>query len=140
MYSHSKAVGEISIVFYIFVVFIAQILMMKLLVALFLNNFINYIKTEIIEEEHDNILQILRLGFKRKLLTFANYINNNRNPSQQDTIKQSESRFGLFKMALVKKILHFSSNFNVKTKIVKYFNKLLKKRTRKIMRILIENT
>ena len=116
MYQHAIAVGQVSIVFYIFVVFVAQILMMKLLVALFLNNFINYIKSEIIEEPHGDILQVLKLGFKRRLLTFANYINNqttdNNNPQENNNHENEKtvSKFGLLKMALIKKILRYSQN------------------------------
>lgn len=105
MYMNIKAVGPISYVFYWTVVFIAQIMILKLLVALFLRHFIDYIKSEIIEDDGD-FLKILKMGFKRRLLNLANYINN----KEETEALNNESKFKSFKTALINKIINFSKN------------------------------
>lgn len=121
MYQHSKAVGHVSEVFYIFVVFIAQIIMMKLLVALFLNNFIQYIKAEIIDDQQD-IMKVLKLGFRKKLLTFANYINtNNKEDEENENKNKTSSRFGMFKMRLMKNILKLSQSIHAVIHFINFF-------------------
>lgn len=100
MYLNILAVGPISYIFYWLVVFIVQIVILKLLVALFLRNFINYIKSEIIEEDHGDILKFLKLGFMKKLLSFANFIGSKNQNSD------SPSKFQNFKTALANKILN----------------------------------
>ena len=123
MYQHSIAVGQVSEVFYIFVVFLAQIIMMKLLVALFLNNFINYIKTEIIEEQQGDIFKVLKLGFRRKLLNFANYINTSNEKTDENKPKES-SRLGMLKLRLIKNLLMLSQSMRSPVIFLIFFKKI----------------
>lgn len=120
MYMNIKAVGPISYVFYWTVVFIAQIMILKLLVALFLRHFIDYIKSEIIEDDGD-FLKILKMGFKRRLLNLANYINN----KEETEALNKESKFKSFKTAIINKIINFSKNLVILfLKIIKKYDKV----------------
>ena len=97
--------------------------MMKLLVALFLNNFINYIKTEIIEEQQGDIFKVLKLGFRRKLLNFANYINTSNEKTDENKPKES-SRLGMLKLRLIKNLLMLSQSMRSPVIFLIFFKKI----------------
>lgn len=100
MYHHTKAIGVISIIFNVPIVFVALIIIMKLLVAVFLNFFIGYIKHEIIEEQNGDVLANFKQIFRSKLFFIAT--------AMLTKTHEKQNKFTQLKQAFYKKIWKLS--------------------------------
>jgi hypothetical protein len=125
MYQHAKALGPVSIIFNIPVTFISLIIVMKLLIAVFLNFFIGNIKDEIIEKD-ENFIEALKTQIKDKFKNTKNAFTqalykhifriskiipeNNGNPPNNNNI------FGNAKMK--KKVIELTQNENSERQLI----------------------